>query len=264
MLAQGGNTDAQCFFARLHWEGIGGPKDLTEAVKWLRMAAKQGDAYRQNNLGVMYAKGEGVPEDAAEAVKWFQRAADRGHVRANFCLGNLALGFGPDEWFRAVVSCELPAVVRSAFDAEPRVVSVARLRFYVYLDEQYQRPMQHHAEKLANNVQSQLNAHQQKEVKNLIKKFKEASATPYHHGDWSETTTDTLDALRLFLTGTGDDSTRANQSATDETPREPAQAEVPAVVVDSDCSFPIELVAVLIVLFSAAHTVPFVACFFHS
>ena len=68
----------------------------------------------------------------------------------------------------------------------------------------------------------------------------------------------------IRVQGAGDDSTRASQSATDETPREPAQAEVPAVVVDSDCSFSIELVAVLIVLFSAAHTVPFVACFFHS
>ena len=34
----------------------------------------------------------------------------------------------------------------------------------------------------------------------------------------------------IRVQGAGDDSTRASQSATDETPREPAQAEVPAVV----------------------------------
>jgi hypothetical protein len=44
----------------------------------------------------------------------------------------------------------------------------------------------------------------------------------------------------IRVQGTGDDSTRASQSATDETPREPAQVEVP-VVVDVKSSPPIVL-----------------------
>jgi TPR repeat protein len=32
-------------------------------------AAKQGEAYAQFNLGVMYANGEGAPKNDAEAVK---------------------------------------------------------------------------------------------------------------------------------------------------------------------------------------------------
>ena len=39
------------------------------------VAAKEGHAYAQFNLGIMYDKGIGVPENDAEAVKWFRKAA---------------------------------------------------------------------------------------------------------------------------------------------------------------------------------------------
>ena len=32
-------------------------------MKWFRLAADQGDAIAQCNLGAMYAKGQGVPQD---------------------------------------------------------------------------------------------------------------------------------------------------------------------------------------------------------
>ena len=56
-------------------------------MKWYRLAADQGNASAQFNLGVMYAKGEGVPQDYAEAVKWFRLAADQGDAMAQFNLG---------------------------------------------------------------------------------------------------------------------------------------------------------------------------------
>ena len=40
-------------------EGRGVPENDTEAVKWYRKAAEQGDASAQYNLGVMYANGWG-------------------------------------------------------------------------------------------------------------------------------------------------------------------------------------------------------------
>ena len=39
----------------------GVPEDDAEAVRWYRLAAEQGNAFAQSNLGVMYANGEGVP-----------------------------------------------------------------------------------------------------------------------------------------------------------------------------------------------------------
>jgi len=41
--------------------GRGVFQDDAEAVKWYRLAAEQGDANAQFNLGGMYEDGEGVP-----------------------------------------------------------------------------------------------------------------------------------------------------------------------------------------------------------
>ena len=41
----------------MYARGQGVPQDYAEAVKWYRLAADQGDARAQNNLGVMYANG---------------------------------------------------------------------------------------------------------------------------------------------------------------------------------------------------------------
>lgn len=63
------------------------PKDVAEAAKWFRMAAEQGHAAAQNNLGWMYASGNGVAKDDVEAVRWYQLAAEKGHASAQTNLG---------------------------------------------------------------------------------------------------------------------------------------------------------------------------------
>ena len=77
-------------------KGQGVPQDYTEAVKWYRRAAEQGDAYAQNSLGHMYDSGQGVPQDYAEAVKWYRRAAEQGNARSQANLGYIY------EWGRGV------------------------------------------------------------------------------------------------------------------------------------------------------------------
>ena len=62
-------------------------QDYKEAVKWYRLAADQGDASAQFNLGVMYDNGQGVAQDYKEAVKWYRLAADQGFASAQFNLG---------------------------------------------------------------------------------------------------------------------------------------------------------------------------------
>jgi TPR repeat protein len=39
--------------------------------KWYRLAAEQGHAKAQYNLGLMYYNGEGVPEDYVIAYMWW-------------------------------------------------------------------------------------------------------------------------------------------------------------------------------------------------
>ena len=47
--------------------GVGVAQDAAEAVRWFRLAAEQGDALAQFDLGVMYATGGGVPQEDAAA-----------------------------------------------------------------------------------------------------------------------------------------------------------------------------------------------------
>ncbi|NDH33360.1 MAG: sel1 repeat family protein, partial [Betaproteobacteria bacterium] len=61
-----------------------------EAVRWYQLAAHQGAAQAQHNLGVMYDKGEGVAQDYKEAVRWYLLAAKQGDPDAQY---NLALKY---------------------------------------------------------------------------------------------------------------------------------------------------------------------------
>ena len=49
--------------------GEGVPQDDAEAVRWYWLAADQGDAGAQYNLGVSYANGEGVPQGIVKLTK---------------------------------------------------------------------------------------------------------------------------------------------------------------------------------------------------
>ena len=49
----------------------------TEAVHWFELAAQEGDALGENNLGVMYMIGRGgLKKDDSEAVRLFKHAAE--------------------------------------------------------------------------------------------------------------------------------------------------------------------------------------------
>ena len=59
-------------------EGQGVAQDYEEAARWYRLAAEQGHALAQNNLGVVYGKGQGVKQDYVIAHKWTNLAAANG------------------------------------------------------------------------------------------------------------------------------------------------------------------------------------------
>ena len=73
------------------------------AVLKVEIAAEQGGAEAQYNLGVMYNIGDGVPEDKLEAAKWFRKAAEQGLAVAQAALGLQLLAKDKPEavkWFR--------------------------------------------------------------------------------------------------------------------------------------------------------------------
>ena len=63
-------------------------QNYTEAVKWYRKAAEQGNADAQNNLGFCYSKGYGITQSRAEAIKWYRKAAEQGNAAAQNNLGD--------------------------------------------------------------------------------------------------------------------------------------------------------------------------------
>ena len=62
----------------MYANGEGVPEDDAEAARWLRLAADQGLAAAQQNLGLMYANGEGVLQDNVTAHMWFNIAGANG------------------------------------------------------------------------------------------------------------------------------------------------------------------------------------------
>lgn len=81
MLAESGNADAQFRLASMYRRGdkeYSIPRDDSEAAKWFRKAAEEGDGKASIMLGYVYFHGEGVQQDYSEAMKWYRKAADQG------------------------------------------------------------------------------------------------------------------------------------------------------------------------------------------
>jgi TPR repeat protein len=62
-------------------------QDLSEATKWYRLAADQGEALAA--VGSMYENGRGVPHNNEEAVRWYRAAATypQSNAYAQFKIG---------------------------------------------------------------------------------------------------------------------------------------------------------------------------------
>jgi hypothetical protein len=63
----------------MYADGRGVPQDDTVAVKWYEVAARQGSADAQGNLGFMYQYGRGVLPSNIQAFAWYSVAGASGH-----------------------------------------------------------------------------------------------------------------------------------------------------------------------------------------
>ena len=120
-LAQDGNAAAQTGMGILYENGLGVPKDETQAVTWYRQAVEQGDAEAEYRLGLAYVLGAigtfGLPRDISLGLKLMKRAADQGHVRSMDSIGTLyqhgQLGIPKDPieavaWYRKAAELGYP------------------------------------------------------------------------------------------------------------------------------------------------------------
>lgn len=88
------NGDASAEFevgARLA-EGNGTGQDYAEAVRWYQRSAAKGFAQAQYRLGTLYERGLGVGKDLERAKVWYQRAAEGGNVKSMHNLAVLIAG----------------------------------------------------------------------------------------------------------------------------------------------------------------------------
>jgi TPR repeat protein len=66
----------------MYVDGKGVVQDYAEAVKWYRLAAAQGYADAQFNLGLMYGDGLGVLKNYKKAHMWLNLAALKGDSKS--------------------------------------------------------------------------------------------------------------------------------------------------------------------------------------
>ena len=87
--AEAGNIEAMIALADMYGKGTSSafPKNDTEALRWYRRAAEQGDTFGMSMVGTFYYNGRGVPESNEEAVAWWRKAADAGDTDVMFVLG---------------------------------------------------------------------------------------------------------------------------------------------------------------------------------
>ena len=70
-------------------KGVGLSKDLSEAIRYYKLAASQGHEIAQLNLGLMFFYGHGTHQDNTESLKWFRAAAAQVNPRAQYYLALL-------------------------------------------------------------------------------------------------------------------------------------------------------------------------------
>jgi hypothetical protein len=79
-------------------------------VKWYTLAAEQGYAAAQTNLGVMYSIGQGVVQDIVYAYLWVSIAAANGNELGEKLKGAFALLLTPSQ------SVEIQRLTRECID----------------------------------------------------------------------------------------------------------------------------------------------------
>ena len=87
MAADQGHAGAQNNLGCNYYYGQGVEQSYEEAAKWYRLAADQEYAPAQCNLGYAYGEGQGVMQSYKEAVRWYRLAADQGYAPAQCNLG---------------------------------------------------------------------------------------------------------------------------------------------------------------------------------
>lgn len=65
----------------MYYNGNGVSQSHVTTAKWTKLAAEQGHASAQNNIGLMYKSGRGVAQDYTEEVRWLTLPAEQAEAK---------------------------------------------------------------------------------------------------------------------------------------------------------------------------------------
>jgi TPR repeat protein len=119
--AEAGHSEAAFALGFMLRQGIGGPADLEQALKWFRRGAERGSTKAMREVASAYEDGRGVVRDLAQAYTWYCKAAEGGDREAMVSRGHyLAEGLSapPDPsaaatWFRRAADMGSPAAMEN-------------------------------------------------------------------------------------------------------------------------------------------------------
>mgnify|MGYP002620552224 FL=1 len=92
LAAANGDASAQFEVGARLAEGKGTSQNFVEAARWYQLSAAKGFAQSQYRLGTLYERGLGVKKDLARARVWYGRAAEQGNVKAMHNLAVIVAG----------------------------------------------------------------------------------------------------------------------------------------------------------------------------
>ncbi len=101
LAAANGDASAEFEVGARFAEGKGVKQDFVEALKWYKRSASRGFALAQYRLGTHYERGLGVAKDPERARIWYQRAAEKDNVKAMHNLAVLLAGPGKPDYTTA-------------------------------------------------------------------------------------------------------------------------------------------------------------------
>jgi len=110
LAANQGYAPAESELGHIYLYGSGIPSDYRQAFVWAEKAAPQGEAEAQRDLAFMYEQGFGVKADAQQAIFWNRKAAAQGERQAQLQLAKALEGQNPGEameWYQKAGRQEL-------------------------------------------------------------------------------------------------------------------------------------------------------------
>ena len=111
LAADQGYAPAEYQLGHIFLYGSGVPSDYQQALFWARKAAEQGEAEAQRDLAFMYEQGFGVKADPQEATVWNRKAAEQGQRIAQLQLAKALESNNRTEamnWYERAGRQELP------------------------------------------------------------------------------------------------------------------------------------------------------------